>query len=168
VAAGDREALAVAYRHWFGLMYAEARRATGRDESFCLDVVQDAMMRLIRTMRPIDGHAELRRRLRVVVRSCACDLLRAEWRRRRRERRRARAEAQDPPDRGVQPCHRWLGEQLAWLDERSCAILHMRYRLGWTLARIGLALGAKPGAVHGRLMRVLESLRRRAEIIEDE
>ncbi len=52
IAAGHPEALCGFYRSWFDTIFTEARRATGRDESYCLDVVQDAMRRVIRSMKP--------------------------------------------------------------------------------------------------------------------
>ena len=78
IASGDTEALARFYSQWFDPMYAMARRSTGRDESFCLDVVQECMMRVIRSIKPMATESELRRWLHVVVRSCALDALRRE------------------------------------------------------------------------------------------
>ncbi len=40
-ARGDADSLAELFRTRFSFMYAEARRSSGRDESFCLDIVQD-------------------------------------------------------------------------------------------------------------------------------
>ena len=57
IAAGDTDAFSRFYRARFDQMLAEAVRATGRDESFCLDVVQDAMMRVIRSMKPMSSGA---------------------------------------------------------------------------------------------------------------
>jgi len=42
-------------------------------------------------------------------------------------------------------------------------MLLMRHRFGWTLQQIGAALGIKPGAVDGRLRRLVGGLRRRAQ-----
>ena len=41
IAAGHPDALCGCYRGWFNTMFTEARRATGRDESLSLEVVQD-------------------------------------------------------------------------------------------------------------------------------
>ena len=54
IASGDTEALASLYREHFDSLYGQARRITGRDESFCLDVVQDAFMRVIRSIPIMD------------------------------------------------------------------------------------------------------------------
>ncbi|MCH8316763.1 MAG: sigma-70 family RNA polymerase sigma factor [Planctomycetes bacterium] len=49
------------------------------------------------------------------------------------------------------------------MNDRDVQLLLMRHRFGWTLKRIGDALGLKPGAVDGRIRRVLTKLRRRAK-----
>jgi len=54
MAAGDSRAVDAFYRQYFDWMYAQARRVTRRDESFCLDVVQDAVLRVMRTVRAVD------------------------------------------------------------------------------------------------------------------
>ena len=164
IASGDTEAFARFYRAWFDSMYAEARRATGRDEAFCLDVVQDAMLRVTRSLKPMNTAGDLRRWLRVVVASCAYDRLRQEARRRARERRAAAGRSNPGPqahctdDLGRRL--RWLHQQLESLDDRSVQLLLMRHRFGWTLQQIGNVLGLKPGAVDGRLRRLQRTLRR--------
>ncbi len=39
----------------------------------------------------------------------------------------------------------------------------MRHRFGWTLQDIGRALGLSPGAVDGRLRRLVRTLRKRKD-----
>ena len=168
VASGESEAFACLYRGRFDEMYAEARRATGRDESFCLDVVQDAMIRVIRSMKHLETEQHLRTWLRVVVQSCAYDRLRKEARRRRWEQAAADARQAASGDDDLREKLEWLRCELASLDAPQMRLLTMRYRLGWTLRRIGDALGLKPGAVDGRLGRLTASLRRRAEETFDE
>jgi RNA polymerase sigma factor (sigma-70 family) len=167
IASGDPEAFSRFHRAWFDVMYADAARATGRDESFCLDVVQDAMVRVIKRMRPLPTEADLRRWLRAVVQSCAYDRLRGDARRRRREAEavdRTVGQAQGASDRAE---HRrrlaWLERELRGYDDASVRMLLMRHRFGWTLRQIGAALGAKPGAVDGRLRRIVAGLRRAAQ-----
>ena len=136
IASGDPEAFARFYDAWFDKALVEARRSTGRDDEFCLDVVQDAMMRVIRSIRPLESEAALHRWMRVVVRSCACDRLRSDIR---------------------------LHEQLEQLDDRDVHLLVMRHRFGWTLHRIGRALGVSHGAVDRRLRRLVSRLRKSAK-----
>ena len=174
IASGNTEAFASFYRQWFDTMYAQARNASGRDESFCLDVVQDAMLRVIKSVPPMESADDLRRWLRVVVQSCAYDRFREETRRKAREQRsvavrgsnnsNAEVGAEDDTVDRI----RWLEHELQALDDRDIQLLLMRHRFGWTLKRIGEALGLKAGAVDGRIRRVLTKLRRRAKEQSDD
>lgn len=162
LASGDSEALAVLYRERFDWMYAEARRCTGRDESFCLDVVQDAMLKVIRAMKPLDDEPQLIAWLRTVVQRCAYDRLRADKRRLRHELNASAAlpaESATPVDDGRLA---WLANQVRELSEDKGQLLGLRFGLGWTLQQIGSRLGLKPGAVDGRLNRTLAALRKNA------
>lgn len=170
IASGDTEAFAAFYREWFDTMFAQAVRACKRDEAFCLDVVQDAMMRIIRSMRPMETADDLRRWLRAVIQSCAYDKLRSESRRRAREQK--RADDQIRSGGGSAPAHDRdeITEQLAWLDgelrnldDEATRLVVLRHRFGWTLQQIGDAVGLAPGAVDGRIRRLLSRLRRRAK-----
>ncbi|MEE9129070.1 MAG: RNA polymerase sigma factor [Phycisphaerales bacterium] len=169
IASGNSEAFATFYRQWFDTMYAQARTASGRDESFCLDVVQDAMLRVIKSVPPMASAGDLRRWLRVVVQSCAYDRFREEARRKAREQRAVaeRGANNSNGEVGAQENTfdriRWLQRELQSLDDRDIQLLLMRHRFGWTLKRIGQAVGLKPGAVDGRIRRVLSKLRRRAK-----
>ncbi len=159
VASGDTEAFARFFNEWFEWMRRESARLSGRDDAFCADVVQDSMMRVIRSLKPMDAEDGLRRWLRVVVRSCVYDRLRAEARRRARDH--AAGTPSRQPDADLQGRIRWLEEQLRSVGDANAELLIMRFRFGWTLRQIGNTLGLKPGAVDGRLRRLLSSLRRR-------
>lgn len=163
IAAGDTEAFSRFYREWFDPMLAEARRSTGRDESFCMDVVQDAMMRVIRSLRPMETPDDLRRWVRVVVQTAAYDRLRRESRRRRTEGRALRRRQPSAPQDDLGARLSWLRRQLASMDDRSIQLLLMRHRFGWSLRRIADRLCLKTGAVDGRLRRLHARLRRKAE-----
>jgi len=179
IASGDSEAFSCFYDAWFDKALAEARRCTGRDDEFCLDVVQDAMMRVISSMKPLQSEAALHRWMRVVIRSCACDRLRADIRRRRRERNVAPPEtaletasgtaAARPHAPGHTPAGpdperlAWLHEQLEQLDGPDVHLLIMRHRFGWTLHRIAESLGLSHSAADRRLRRLIERLRRSAK-----
>ena len=91
--------------------------------------------------------------------------MRAETRRVRRERAafEARPQGADHDDSGLREQLAWLRAELATLNDQPAQLLAMRYKLGWTLQRIGEALGLKPGAVDGRLNRAVAALRRKAE-----
>jgi RNA polymerase sigma factor (sigma-70 family) len=162
VGAGDAAALTRLYEDWFDRLHDEARRATGRGEDFCLDVVQDAMLRVIRGLPPLESEARLAAWLRRTVRSCAYDRLRREARRRRREEARAApeggggtvAEAAELAER-----LEWLRARLAEADGGALDLITMRHRFGWSLARIGAAVGLTTGAVDGRIGRIVRGLR---------
>ncbi len=160
IASGDTEAFAQFFDEWFAWMGREAARLSGRDDAFCADIVQDSMMRVIRSLKPLDGADDLRRWLRVVVRSCVYDRLRAGSRRRSRDREADRP-ASRQPDPHLQERIRWLGRELQSVGDANADLLLMRYRFGWTLQQIGDAVGLKAGAVDGRLRRLLGTLRRR-------
>ena len=159
IASGDTEAFARFFDQWFTWMRRESSRLSGRDDAFCADVVQDSMMRVIRSLKPMDCEDDLRRWLRVVVRSCVYDRLRAESRRRARDQ--AAGSLSRQPDADLQERIRWLEQELRSVGDADAELLLMRYRFGWTLRQIGNALGLNPGAVDGRLHRLLATLRRR-------
>ncbi len=161
IASGDTQAFARFYRRWFDDLFELARHASRRDESFCLDVVQDAMLRVIRSIKPMADEPRLRAWLRAVVRSCVCDRLRAEAARRRHE---AAAGGPSPPaaEGDLEERLAWLRRALSELEGDQQQMLLMRHRFGWTLNRIGAAFGLAPAAVDGRLGRLLTRLRRKA------
>lgn len=160
IASGSAEAFAVLYRERFDQMYAWARQATRRDESFCLDAVQDAFVRIIKGMKQIESEAELTAWLRKVVLSACYDQIRRDRRRTARERR--TPDEVGTPERDDERL-KWIAGQLAAFDPESAALLEMRFRFGWTLDRIGSVLGLKAGAVDGRVRRLTTRLRSAAE-----
>ncbi len=166
MAAGDPAAVAVFYRRWFPFLLAAARRASGRDEAFCLDVVQEATLRVVRTVRPADTERQLRAWLRLVVQTTALDLL-------RRDQRRARHEAAAEPAASAAACDcddrlAWVRAQVARFDPDLARMVEWRYEHGWTLQRIAGRLGLSIGTVDGRLRRAVGELRGRAAEAFDE
>jgi RNA polymerase sigma-70 factor (ECF subfamily) len=171
MAAGDRRAVEQFYRRYFDLMYSHAYSITGRDEAFSLDVVQDAVLRVVRTVRRTNSEAQLAVWLRLVTQTAAYDLLKSELRRRRRET--LVAVASDAAGSCESPADfderlRWLRRQLDSLDPRIAQLIEMRFERNWTLARIAEAVGVSIGTVDGRLRRALGQLRGRAKELQDE
>ena len=163
MAAGDPSAIERFYRHYFDALHREARRVTRRDEAFCLDVVQEATMRVIRAVRPVDSAAQFAAWLNLVVRTTALDLLRRE------KRRQAREAVTVPPDAGglrdadrAEQIH-WLRRQIAALDPELVRIIELRFDDRWTLAKIAARFGLSVGTIDGRLRRALTQLRHRAQ-----
>jgi RNA polymerase sigma factor (sigma-70 family) len=170
VASGDPEAFSRFYETWFDELYRMARHATKRDEHFCLDVVQDVMMKVIRSIPVLESEPALRAWLRRTAYSCAIDRLRKETRQAAVDQksigRDIAGDGSQDRDRSEQL--RWLEQQVAQLDASSRSMLIMRHRFGWTLARIGRELGISPSAVDGRLSRILDRLRRKAKGVADD
>jgi len=164
MAAGNPRAVEVFYRRYFDIMYAFARQITRRDESTCLDVVQEAVLRVVRTVRRVESEGQFRAWLRLVTQTSALDMLKSESRRRRRESAVAVGAGiltetnADPDDRLA-----WLTEQISRLDPQIVRIIDLRFQQRWTLARIGQALGLSIGTVDGRLRRALGHLRELAD-----
>jgi RNA polymerase sigma factor (sigma-70 family) len=168
VASGDTEAFARLYRAWFDFALAEAHRCSGRDEQFCLDAVQNAMLRIIRRIQPLTTEAALAAWLKACVRSACLDLLRSDARRARRDTATAsvhRIVGASPrvPSAEDQERLAWLREQLSAVDADTARALDLRYRVGWTLARVAQAMGLRTGAVDGRINRTLSRLRAAAQ-----
>ena len=158
IARGDRGALAELYEAWFDACYVEARRLTRRDEAFCLDVVQETMMRAIRSMRPLATPEHLHAWMRRGVHSAAIDLLRSESRRVRREGRRAATETDSSPG-PLEEQLRLVREALARLPAEDAGLLGLRIARDRTLEATGLAAGISADAAHGRIRRALNRLR---------
>jgi len=172
IASGDPGALARFYEEQFDFMFACARRASGRDESICLDIVHDAMLRVMRSIpKSIDSETELRAWLARVVPSCALDTLRSEQRRRARETRASAREAASgspAPQSDLDERIAWLRSELDAQGDQTAALIRLRHALGWTLARIGRAFNLSPGAVDGRISRALSTMRENAREKLDE
>lgn len=157
VARGDPAALDRLYRAWFDRALALARRFTGRDESFCLDVVQETMLRAIRGLRAQPTGAALDGWLTLAVRSAAVDALRREGRRMVRERA-----SGAPTSSATSSCPDEIQAillHLADLDPSEAEVLRRRFA-GASLRGIAGASGRTVGAVHGSVRRALATLRR--------
>jgi RNA polymerase sigma factor (sigma-70 family) len=168
LAAGEEDAVATFYRQYFDWLYAQARRASGgRDEAFCLDVVQDAVLRVMRTVREVSAENQFRAWLKLVVQTAACDRLRSERRRQNHELAaatvatgRSGSAAGETIDRDDQLA--WLRGQIARLDPRIVQMIEWRFHERWTLARMSEKLGLSIGTIDGRLRRALRDLREQA------
>lgn len=157
VAAGSRESLATLYSAKFDLLYATVRRATRCDESFGLDCVQDAMLRVATKLGRIESAASLDAWLRRVVLSVALDRLRGE--RSQFERVRAGGVQANPESDEIIAA---IEEELVRLDglapdERS--LLRLRFARGLTLQQLGAHLGLAPKAIDSRIRRLVARLR---------
>lgn len=117
-------------------------------------------MRVIRSIPVLENEQKLHAWLRAVTTSCAYDRLRKEKRTRRREAGISPSPGTSDPETMERLA--WMEEELAKLDASVHPSMVLRFRLGWTLGRIGKALGLKPGAVDGRIRRATLELQERA------
>lgn len=167
VAGGDEAAVERFHHGYFTMLYATARSASGRDEAFCLDVVQEAMLRIIRCIRPVTTAAQLQAWLTLVVRTTAFDLLTAERRRRQREQDWGREVAPRGDDPDAERLA-WLRDEIERMEPALGQMFRLRYHDGWTLTRIANLLGVSIGSVDGHLRRALDQVRLRAHGACDE
>ena len=173
VASGDPDALARFYGAWFDRMVGMARRASGRDEAFCLDAVQESFVKMIRKMKRIESDEALVVWVRRVVTRTAYDMIREETRRAGREAHGARersGEASAVDAGAIADTERlsWLERELATLDSQEAEMMLARHRFGWTLRAIGARFGLSVGAVDGRLTRIAAGIRERAQDADKE
>jgi RNA polymerase sigma-70 factor, ECF subfamily len=166
IAAGDAAAFAAFYDAWFDPTFALARTIARRDESFHLDVVQDVMLKVVRSLPVLATEAAVSAWMTRTVCRTVVDRLRSEQRRHRREQRAAAA-------RSVADADAWsglqAGEWAAWLRARLSELpgierelVEARFFGGGSVAAAAHALGLSANAAHGRLRRCLDRLRRAA------
>lgn len=156
VARGDEHAFEAFYNEWFEPAYAMARALTKRDESFCLDVVQDAMLKAARSMKPIDTEHQLCAWVRRVVHTSALSSLRSERRRRARELTHAAN-----PSAIIQPLDErieWLRDEIRKLPPKDRSLLRLRFGQSATLANAGESEGITGASAHGRVRRAVARL----------
>jgi len=173
IAHHEEAAIAEFYGKWFDWSLAFARSFTRRDESFCLDVVQDAMMRVIRCMPVIQSHAGMKAWLRRVVASAALDVLRAEHRRCERERlavvtRSDAAGTATAPDDAAQRLERiaWITAELAGISTEDHEAVRRRIVGGESVGTLAAASQRTEGSIQGRLTRLLSRLRIRGRELD--
>lgn len=172
IARGDERAFAAFYEQWFDRALALARSFSRRDETFCLDVVQDCMLRVVRAMRPLGSESAVNAWMAKTVLTTTLDHLRRETRRTRRERRAAPPEAalDADPRLAAEASERqaWLHDRLAELPVDDRQLLVERFADDQTLAQAGAALGITGNAAHGRIRRLVTRLRAAAkEFLDD-
>ena len=163
ISAGDPAEIERFYRATFSVAMGVAARASRRDESFCLDVVHDATLRLLKGVKPTLTEEQLDLYFKRCVISATIDRLRRDTRRRARERARG-----STPDASHADEERIASLQaaLARFDHLDHALLTSRFARGATIEEAAAAHGLSGPAAHGRLRRALERLR--SIIIEED
>ncbi len=155
LAKGDQEAFAVFYEATFDNAVADAHRLTGRDESFCLDAVQDAYLRAAKRLPAMDSWGACRAWLRTAIASSAIDRIRADAARARREAvPRDTADEREHDDR-LQPLLDRLQTQL---DDRQWHAVRLHVGGGLPMSAVGRAMSLSRHAVHGLVRRGIANL----------
>lgn len=160
VASGDADAFETLYVERFPMVLACARACTRRDESFCLDIVQDVMMRTAAKLPRLTGEPALCAWLTRTTVCASLDALRTERRRAKRERGRVVSQASgstQADDRigAEEELHQLLG-QLSHMDH---VLLISAVVAGSTLRQAALAAGLNENAANGRFRRLVQRLR---------
>ncbi len=152
---GDDHAFATLYATWFDWSVLTTRRLTGRDESFCLDVVQDAMLKVARSIPTLQTQSDLQRWLLRVLHTVAIDHIRAETRRRSRESKAATPDQHTGIDAAdSRDLLARLQQQLDSLPAPDRGLLFLRFLHGRSFEQTGDASGISAGAAHGRIRRL--------------
>lgn len=166
IARGEPAALETLYGAWFDRAFGLARKCCGRDEAFCLDIVQEAFVRVIASLRGMDSAGALDGWMTRTVRSACVDALRRESRRLGREtkRRRTGADAMAAPEAGERDeALARVRSRLAELESEDAAAVRMRIGEGMGLKETAASTSTTASAVHGRVRRALAKLRRMLE-----
>ena len=170
IARGEPDAFDEYYDRYFDVMFRFARSLTGADESTCLDIVHDSMIKAIRSMKPMDDHRHLTAWSHAIVRSVAYDWLRKKSRdcEKSLEQAHLTDPANDQTDDDTLARMAWIEQQVAELDADLRRMMSLRYRWGWTLGRIARRFGLKTGTVDGRIRRTVDKLKKQAQLQFDE
>lgn len=155
IRSGDAAAFTSLYDAHFDRLLARAKRCTKRDEQFCLDVVQEVFVKVIKRLPMLGSEAALHAWLERATVTTAYDALRREIRRTRREADHIPTE-QAASDMPTQEQLDWLARELAAMDERTAQLVMARHRTGKTMDDL------TSGSARGRVHRAMEALRERA------
>lgn len=165
---GDEGAFAAFYEHWFDRAFAMAKSITRRDEAFCLDVVQDSMMRVVKSIPALDEERSVSAWMGRTLFTTAIDRLRQEARREARERSVAEVASDEATEREASANHEderfdWIRRRLAELPVKDRELVLARFGDGETLESIGARHGLTGNAAHGRIYRVIDRLKHAAK-----
>ncbi len=155
VRAGDREAFTTLYNLWYERWLRDARAILQRNDPLAYDIVQDAFVRVIKSLPELRSEAALAAWMARVLRSSAVDVLRKESRGRAREI----ALTSAPHALGAPNENAWITAALASLEQDDVLLLRTRVVEELTLEQSGRASGVSADAVHGRVRRALATLR---------
>jgi len=155
MAAGREEAFGLFLARYGWMLLRQAIGHTRGDLHVAEDLVQDALVRMVRKTKICQTETELLNWISVVVRSVAVDQARKVA---SQARRIAEAPASPIEYEERQPDD-WLETGIGRLGEDERHLVHLRYQQGWTIAEIAVQLGISPEATESRLVRTRNRLR---------
>lgn len=155
IRAGNDTAFTLFYERHFELLFAMTRKFARRDESYCLDIVHDTMLRIIRSIPELSSWQEVHAWLRRAMISCVIDRARTDARRERREAHVAANEIELTPNAELN----WLRDRLRDLSPDDQALIALRFGKGATLESIATLESTTFGTIQGRIRRALAKLR---------
>lgn len=155
---GDRNAMKRLLERGYGDMLRFARRLTlpGVDYE---DAVQEAAVRISRSIRSFRGESAARTWMLSITRNCVLDANRAAARRSRRETIAAvmqRLEAME--ELGRSEDRYWLREILQRMDEPTIACATLVLEIGLSHDEAGKVLGCAPGTIAWRMNQLRQKL----------
>lgn len=160
---GDEQSVRDFYTDWFPTLLSWSKSFIPSDEHLALDIVQETMIRVIRSLPALDSHGALVAWLRAANRSAAIDLIRRRLASQARERAVARREASDPgiaaASDGAVSDFDALVQALAHLSPDDQLLLRLRSNSSASFDQLASSLGGTPDSLYGRTRRALARLR---------
>lgn len=162
---GDEQSVRDFYSDWFPTLLAWSQAFIPSDEHLALDIVQETMIRVIRSLPVLDSHAALVAWLRAANRSAAIDLLR------RRVASRARECAVAVQENLVSSPRSALSDSVTHSDLDALAralgqlspddqiLLRLRSDSSASFEQLAASLGGTSDSLYGRARRALARLR---------
>lgn len=162
---GDEQSVRDFYTDWFPTLLSWSQTFLPSDEHLALDIVQETMIRVIRSLPALDSHAALVAWLRAANRSAAIDLIRRRLASQARERAVAKPETPHAIHAQATANHTSpsdldaLAQALASLSPDDQLLLRLRSDSSASFEQLATSLGTTPDSLYGRARRALARLR---------
>jgi len=155
MAAGREEAFGLFLARYGWRLLRQAIGHTRGDLHVAEDLVQDALVRMVRKTKVCQTETELLNWVSAVVRSVAVD-----WARKKASLARRMEEAPASPiEYEERQPDDWLETGMGQLSGEEQQLIRLRYQQGWAVAEIAVQLGISVEATESRLVRTRNRLR---------
>ncbi len=166
IRSGDTQAFEAFYLQWFDRAFLLARKATGRDESFCFDVIQESMLKLIQSLPVLNHQRAFDAWFSKVIYSTSRDLLRKEIRLAKREQKAITVHERTEVSQSQVSSILEDEERMVWLEKKikeltleEQQLLQQRFFLGRSLDQIARGLGISGYSARSRVKRLIKKLK---------